>query len=76
MRMTLIEDIENDFISVEQTGEPTGSNLDKVINNALRTPINKEKLVKKLESHPRPENLDSLKVKKMQHRNLEQKAPV
>ena len=33
-------------------------------NNVICTPINKEKLVKKLESHPRPENLDSLKVKK------------
>ena len=49
---------------MEQTGEPIGSNLAKIINNVIRTPINKEKLVKKLESHHRPENLDSLKVKK------------
>ena len=34
------------------------------MNNVIRTPISKEKLVKKLESHPRPENLDSLKVNK------------
>ena len=27
-------------------------------------PLNEDKLVKKLESHPRPENLDPLKVKK------------
>ena len=60
----LIKDIENDFNSVEQIGEPIGSNLAKIINNVIRTPTNKEKLVKKLESHPRPENLDSLKVKK------------
>ena len=60
----LIKDIENDLGSVEQTGEPIGSNLAKVINNIICTPINKDKLVKKLESHPRPENLDSLKVKK------------
>ena len=60
----LIKDIENDFNSVEQTGEPIGSNLAKIINNVICTPINKEKLVKKLERHPKPENLDSLKVKK------------
>ena len=60
----LIKDIENDFNSVEQTGELTGSNLAKIINNVIRSSINKEKLVKKLESYPRPHNLDSLKVKK------------
>ena len=49
---------------MEQIGEPIGSNLAKIINNVIRTPTNKEKLVKKLESHPRPKNLDSLKVKK------------
>ena len=72
----LIKDIEYDFSSVEQTGEPIGSNLAKIINNVIHIPISKEKLVKKLESHPRLENLDSLKVKKMQHRNLEGNAPV
>ena len=59
----LIKDIENDFNLVEQTGEPIGSNLAKIIN-VFHTPINKEELVEKLESHPRAENLDSLKVKK------------
>ena len=49
---------------MEQTGEPIGSNLTQIINNVFRTLINKEKIVKKLDSHPRPENLDSLKVKK------------
>ena len=58
------KDIENDLNLVEQTGEPIGSNLIKIIHIVIRTPINKEKLVKELESHPRPENLDSLKVKK------------
>ena len=49
---------------MEKTGEPIGSNLAK-INNVTRTPINKEKhIVKKLDSHPRTENLDKLKVKK------------
>ena len=60
----LIKDIENGFNSVEQTGEPIGSNLAKIITNVIRTPANTEKLVKKLKSLPRPENLDSLKVKK------------
>ena len=55
----LIKDIENDFNSVEQTGEPIGSNLAKIIN-VIHTPINKEKLAKKLGSHPRPENLETL----------------
>ena len=60
----LIKDIKNDFNSVEQTEEPIGSNLANIINNIIRTPISKEKLVKKLESHSRPENLDSIKMKK------------
>ena len=68
--MPLIKDIKNDFNSVEQTGEPRGSNLAKRINNVIRVPINKVSLVKKLESHPRLDNLDSLKVKKC-NRNLE-----
>ena len=40
-----MKDIENDFNSVEQTGEPISSNLAKIINNVIRIPINKEKLV-------------------------------
>ena len=60
----LIKDIENDLKSVEQTEEPIGSNLAKIINNVIRTPVNTDQLVKKLKSLPRPENLDSLKVKK------------
>ena len=66
-----IKDIENGFNSLEQTGEPIGSNLTKITNNVIRTPIEKGKFVKKLESQPRPENLDSLKVKKCIWRNLE-----
>ena len=31
----LIKDIENDFDSVEQTEEPIGSNLDKIINDSF-----------------------------------------
>ena len=60
----LIKAIENGFNSVKKTGETISSNLAKIINNVIHTPINKEKLVKKLESHPRPENIDLLKVKK------------
>ena len=48
----LIKDIENDCNLVEKTWKPTGSNLAKIINDFIRTPINKEKLFKKLESHP------------------------
>ena len=59
-----IKDIENDLNSVEQTEELIGSNLAKIINNVICTPVNTQKLVKKLKSLPRPENLDSLKVKK------------
>ena len=42
----LIKNIENDFNLVEQTGEPIGSNLAKIMNNVTRTPINNKKLVK------------------------------
>ena len=37
----LIKDIENDFNWVEQTGEPIGSNLAKIIS-VICTPINKD----------------------------------
>ena len=39
----LVKDIENDFNSVEQSGEPIGSNLTKIINNVIRAPMNKKK---------------------------------
>ena len=38
--------------------------LAKIINNVIHTPIIKEKSIKKLESHHRSVNLESLKVKK------------
>ena len=60
----LIKDIVNDFNLLEQTGKPIGSNFAKIINNAIRFTISKEELVRKLES------LESLKVKKIQQRNL------
>ena len=59
----LIKNIENDFNSTEQTGDPIGSNLAKIINKVIRNPINKEKLVKKLESTP------NLKIQKHFYRN-------
>ena len=38
---------------------PEGSDEDEKFN-----PVNREKLVQKVEKHPRPENLNSLKIKK------------
>ena len=42
-----------------QPGEPIGSNLAKIINNVIHTPISKEKIVKNSESHSRPELLET-----------------
>ena len=47
-----IKDIENDFNLVEQTGEPIGSNLVKITNSVIRTPINKENLLKSWKATP------------------------
>ena len=60
----LIKDIEYDFNSMEETRGSIGSSLSKIFNNVICAEISKEKLVKKLENHPRPKNLDALKVKK------------
>ena len=35
-----------------------------VINSVILNPVNRKKLVQKLEKRPRPENLNSLKIKK------------
>ena len=35
-----------------------------IINKVMFNPVNKETLVQKLEKHPRPENFNSLKIKK------------
>ena len=50
------------------------SNLGKIIN-VIHTPINKEKLVKKLESHPRPENLETL-LQKLRNYSRKKLLPV
>ena len=60
----LINDIASDFSAVEKTGPPVGKKLASIINNVMFNPVNKEKLVQKLERHPRPKNLNSLKIKK------------
>ena len=60
----LIKDIANDFRAVEKTGSPIGKNVDIIINNVMLSSVNKEKLVQKLEIHPRLENLNSLKIEK------------
>ena len=49
---------------MEKTGPPIGKKLANVINNVMINPVNREKLVQKLKKHPRPENLNSLKIKK------------
>ena len=56
----LIKDIAIDF----SAGPPIGKNLAGIINNVMFNPISREKLVQRLEKHPRPENLNSLKIKK------------
>ena len=60
----LINDIASNFSAVEKTGPPIGKKLASIINNVMFNPVNKEKLVQKLGKHHRPENLNSLKIKK------------
>ena len=48
----LIKDIANDFSAVEKTGPPIGKNLANIINNVMFNPVNRKKLVQKLEKHP------------------------
>ena len=60
----LINDIASDFSAVEKTDPPIGKKLASIINNVMFNPVNKEKLVQKLGKHHRPENLNSLKIKK------------
>ena len=49
---------------MEKTGAPIGKILASIINNVMFNPVNRGKLVQKLEKHPRLENLGSLKIKK------------
>ena len=49
---------------MEKTGPPIGKKLASLINNVMLNPVNREKPVQKLEKHPRPKNLNSLKIKK------------
>ena len=46
---------------MEKTGPSIGKKLASI---TMFNPVNREKLVQKLEKHPRPENLNSLKIKK------------
>ena len=43
---------------------PNREKMARIINNAMFNPVNREKLAQKLEKHLRPENLNSLKIKK------------
>ena len=56
--------VASNFSAVEKTGPPIGKKLASIINNVMFNPVNKEKLVQKLGKHHRPENLNSLKIKK------------
>ena len=49
---------------MEKTGSPIGKNVAIIINNVMRNSVNKEKLVQKLEIHPRLEHLNFLKIEK------------
>ena len=60
----LINDITSDFSAMEKTDPPIGKKLASIINDIMFKPVNKEKLVQKLGKHHRPENLNSLKIKK------------
>ena len=59
-----IKDNANDFSAVEKTGPPIGKKSASIIINVMFNPANREKLVQKLEKHPKTENLNSLKIKK------------
>ena len=60
----IMKDINYNFANCEDTGEPVTSALYYIVNDVVRKPITSEKRIKKLELHPRPENLEGLKVKK------------
>ena len=47
-----------------EAGPPIEKNLANIINNVTFNSVNREKLVQKLEKHPRRENLNSLNIKK------------
>ena len=60
----LIKDTANDFSAVRRAGPPIGKKVDSIINNVMFNPVTKKRLVQMLAKHPRPENLNSLKIKK------------
>ena len=49
---------------MEKAGPTIRKNLTNTKNNVLFNPVNRKKLVQKLEKHPRSENLNSFKIKK------------
>ena len=58
-----LRDDANNLTTFEKTVEPISTDLANIVKNVLVNSINKEKLIKKLEKHPRRENLKILKVK-------------
>ena len=60
----LNKNIANGFSVVKKTVPLIGKKLAGIKNNIMFNPVSSEKLVQKLEKHPRPENLNSLKIKK------------
>ena len=59
-----IKDIASNFGAVEKPGSPIGKKLASIINIVMFNPVKREKLVQNLEKHSKPENLNSLKIKK------------
>ena len=54
----------NDLTTSEKSEETTIPELANIVNKVLVSSLNWEKLTKKFEKHPRPDNLKPLKVEK------------
>ena len=59
-----LQDIAAEYTKVAATGKPLVSNLAKIVTDIWHTPINKEKITKKFELFPCPENCLALQLKK------------
>ena len=57
------------LVQWKKTGPTIEKNLDSIVKNVMFNPVSREKLVQKLEKHTRPENLNSLKIKKCNSEN-------
>ena len=59
-----MKDIASDFANCENTGESVSTALSQIVNDVVKKTINTDKLTRKLELHPRPENVEALQVQK------------